>query len=156
MSGYGTVSTAVKEIEPTEATTETFQSDLSKCPIAFECSKAWWRINPTATETGMSVLMEFSIFPTDQGESVSDHVSEVIRMIKASGVDYRLTPMGTVIETEQLAEALAVVERAATILQERDCRRIYSTIKLDLRAGKSGRLEQKVRSVEQKIGEVRR
>ena len=63
--------------------------------------------------------------PTDQGESVSDHVSEVIRMIKESGVDYRLTPMGTVIETEQLAEALANVEKAATILQQRDCRRIY-------------------------------
>ena len=104
----------------------------------------------------MSVLMEFSIFPTDQGESVSDHVSEVIRMIKESGVDYRVTPMGTIIETEQPAEALAIVARAATLLQERDCGRIYSAIKLDIRAGKSGRLEQKVRSVGQKIGEVRR
>ena len=104
----------------------------------------------------MSVLMEFSIFPTDQGESVSEHVSEVIRMIKESGVDYRLTPMGTVIETDQPAEALAVVEKAATILQERDCRRIYAAIKLDIRVDKSGRLEQKIRSVEQRIGDVSR
>ena len=103
----------------------------------------------------MSVLMEFSIFPTDQGESVSAHVSEVIRMIRESGVDYRLTPMGTVIETEELTEALAVVEKAGAILQGRDCRRIYSAVKLDIRAGKSGRLQQKIRSVEQKIGEVR-
>lgn len=103
----------------------------------------------------MSILMEFSIFPTDQGESVSAHVSEVIRMIRESGLDYRLTPMGTVIETEELSEALAMVERAATILQGRDCRRIYSAIKLDIRTGKGGRLEQKIRSVEQKIGEVR-
>ena len=103
----------------------------------------------------MSVLMEFSIFPTDQGESVSAHVSEVIRMIRDSGVDYRLTPMGTVIETEDVSEALGLVERAASILQGRDCRRIYSAIKLDIRAGRDGRLEQKVRSVEQQIGEVR-
>ncbi len=103
----------------------------------------------------MSVLMEFSIFPTDQGESVSAHVSEVIRMIRESGVDYRLTPMGTIIETEGLAEALAMVEKAGTLLRGRDCRRIYSTIKLDIRADRNGRLEQKVRSVEQKIGEVR-
>jgi len=104
----------------------------------------------------MSVLMEFSIFPTDQGESVSDHVSAVIRIIKESGVDYRVTAMGTIIETDQPAEALAIVDKAATILQQKGCRRIYSSIKLDIRAGKAGRLEQKVRSVEQKIGEVRR
>ena len=103
----------------------------------------------------MSVLMEFSIFPTDQGESVSAHVGEVIRMIRESGVDYRLTPMGTVIETEQLAEALALVEKAGEILQARDCRRIYSAIKLDIRMGKSGRMQQKIRSVENKIGDVR-
>ncbi len=103
----------------------------------------------------MSVLMEFSIFPTDQGESVSAHVSEVIRMIRESGVEYRLTPMGTIIETEELSEALAVVERATAILEERNCRRIYSAVKLDIRAGKSGRLEQKIRSVEEVIGEVR-
>ena len=104
----------------------------------------------------MSVLMEFSIFPTDQGESVSAHVGEVIRMIRESGVNYRLTPMGTVIETDQLAEALALVEKAGAILQARDCRRIYSAIKLDIRVGQGARLEQKIRSVEQKIGEVRR
>jgi len=100
----------------------------------------------------VSVLMEFSIFPTDQGESVSAHVSEVIRMIRDSGVDHQLTPMGTVIETEDLSEALAVVERAAGILKQRDCKRIYSAIKLDIREGRSGRIEQKIRSVEEKIG----
>jgi uncharacterized protein (TIGR00106 family) len=102
----------------------------------------------------MSVLMEFSIFPTDQGESVSAHVSEVVRMIRESGVEYRLTPMGTLIETEELSDALAIVGQAAAILQQRDCRRIYSAIKLDIRAGKGARLEQKIRSVIEKIGEV--
>ena len=104
----------------------------------------------------MSVLMEFSIFPTDQGESVSAHVGEVIRMIRDSGLEYRLTPMGTVVEAEELGDLLALVERASAILQERDCRRIYSAIKLDIRTGKSGRLEQKIRSVEQRIGGVSR
>jgi len=100
----------------------------------------------------MSVLLELSIFPIDKGESVSAHVSEVVRMIRDSGIDYRLTPMGTVIETEVLSDALAIVERAASILQDRGCRRVYSAIKLDIRDGKSGRLEQKIRSVEEKIG----
>jgi uncharacterized protein (TIGR00106 family) len=100
----------------------------------------------------VSVLMDLSIFPTDQGESVSSHVSEVIRMIRGSGVTHRLTPMGTLIETEDLSEALSLVERAARILEGRECRRIYSTIKLDIRAGKGARMEQKIRSVEEKIG----
>jgi len=103
----------------------------------------------------MSVLMEFSMFPTDKGESVSPYVSEVIRMIRESGVNYRLTPMGTIIETEKLSEALAIVEQAEQVLSRQDCRRIYSSIKLDIRAGRSGRMEGKIRSVEEKIGEVR-
>ncbi|OGT89558.1 MAG: hypothetical protein A2286_02875 [Gammaproteobacteria bacterium RIFOXYA12_FULL_61_12] len=103
----------------------------------------------------MSVLMEFSMFPTDKGESVSPYVSEVIRMIRESGVSYRLTPMGTIIETEKLSEALAIVEQAEQVLSRQECRRIYSSIKLDIRAGRSGRMEGKIRSVEEKIGEVR-
>ncbi len=45
----------------------------------------------------MSVLMEFAIFPTDKGESVSKYVSKVINMIDKSGIRYQLTPMGTII-----------------------------------------------------------
>jgi len=42
----------------------------------------------------MSVLVEFSMFPTDKGESVSAYVSRIIKMIDESGVPYKLTPMG--------------------------------------------------------------
>jgi uncharacterized protein (TIGR00106 family) len=104
----------------------------------------------------MSVLMEFSIFPTDQGESVSAQVSEVIRMIQGSGLDYRLTPMGTVVETDTVAEALSIVEKSVQILDGIGCRRVYSAIKLDIRAGKDGRMAQKVESIKQRIGEVQR
>ena len=102
----------------------------------------------------MSVLMEFSMFPTDTGESKSAYVSKVLQMIRESGVDYKLTPMGTVIETETVGDALAIVERAEQVLSEQDCRRIYSSIKLDIRAGKDGRLTGKIQSVEEKIGKV--
>jgi len=47
----------------------------------------------------MSVLIEFSIFPTDKGESKSKYVARVIKMIKESGVTYQFTPMSTIIET---------------------------------------------------------
>ena len=98
----------------------------------------------------MSALIEFAIFPTDQGESKSKYVAKVIQMIKDSGIDYQFTPMGTIIETKSVEEGLEIVNRAYEILQV-DCNRIYSTIKIDYRKGYKNRLEQKVKSVEQKL-----
>ena len=103
----------------------------------------------------MSVLLEFSIFPTGRGESVSFEVSEVIRMIRDSGHDYQLTAMGTLIETDDLHDALALVEQAYAVLQAQGCQRVYSSIKLDIRPGKTGRIHRKIASVEARIGQTR-
>ena len=101
----------------------------------------------------MSVLLEFAMFPTDKGDSVSEYVSEIIKMIKNSGFDYKLTAMGTIIETETLEEALDIVNRSYQVL-EPFSKRVYSSIKLDIRKGKSDRLKQKIKSIESKIGKV--
>jgi len=102
----------------------------------------------------MSVLLEFAMFPTDKtGDSASESVSKVIRMIKESGVNYKLTAMGTVIETETMEEALDIVNKSYKVL-EPIANRVYSSVKLDIRKGKSNRLEQKIESIESKIGKV--
>ena len=54
------------------------------------------------------VLLEFSIAPVGQGESVSAHVARILDLIDRSGVPYQLTPMGTILEGEW-AEVMAVV-----------------------------------------------
>jgi len=99
----------------------------------------------------MSVLLEFAMFPTDKGESISPYVSKVIQMLRESGVTYQLTAMGTIIETETLSEALALVQQSYDIL-EPDCDRVYSSLKFDIRKGKSQCLTQKIKSVEKIIG----
>ncbi|MCG8410806.1 MAG: MTH1187 family thiamine-binding protein [Bacteroidales bacterium] len=103
----------------------------------------------------MSVLLEFAMFPTDKkdGDSASDSVSKVIKMIKDSGVSYKLTAMGTIIETETLSEALTIVDKAYKVLEPLT-NRVYSTINIDIRKGKSNRIEKKIQSIESKIGEV--
>jgi len=101
----------------------------------------------------MSVLLEFSMFPTDKGESVSPFVSRIISMIRASGLNYRLTPMGTVVEAEGLPEILDLIAKAYNEL-EPDCNRVYSSLKLDIRKGPLSRLEGKIQSVENQIGDV--
>lgn len=95
----------------------------------------------------MSVLMEFSMFPTDKGESVSQYVSRIIDAIDKSGVNYKLTPMGTVIEVESFEDALKILNLSYNQLKD-DCNRIYSSIKFDIRKGKGNRLESKQKSVE--------
>jgi uncharacterized protein YqgV (UPF0045/DUF77 family) len=65
----------------------------------------------------MSVLMEFAMFPTDKGGSVSKYVSKVIEMIRADCKDYKLTPMGTIIETENIDDALKIVKKQAKFLK---------------------------------------
>ena len=107
----------------------------------------------------MSVLLEFAMFPTSgdcrEGGSVSKEVSRIIDMIDSGGYAYQLTPMGTVVETDTLEEALAVVQKAYDCLG--GCERVYSSLKLDIRKGRTNRLEQKIASVEKQLSrEVRK
>ena len=98
----------------------------------------------------MSVLLEFSMFPTDHGESKSAYVSRIIKMLQESGVTHQLNPMGTVVETETLDEALGIVKKAYQVL-EPDCNRVYSSLKIDIRKGSVGRMKQKLESVEKHL-----
>ncbi|HAF30351.1 MAG TPA: hypothetical protein DCG75_15015 [Bacteroidales bacterium] len=103
----------------------------------------------------MSVLLEFAMFPTDKtGDSASESVSKIIDMINKSGISYQLTAMGTIVETETLEEALEIVNRSYQVL-EPFSNRVYSTITIDIRKGKSNRLTQKIESIESKIGKVK-
>ncbi len=98
------------------------------------------------------VLLEFSMTPLDKGESVSDYVSRSLKIIDESGVDYRLNPMGTVLEGEW-DEVMQVVKTCFDTMQA-DCGRITCSIKIDYRKGKSGRLESKMASIENKLGKT--
>lgn len=96
------------------------------------------------------VLLEFSMTPLGAGESVSPYVARSLEIIDASGLDYRLHAMGTVIEGEW-DEVFAVVTKCYEAMAA-DCDRVTCSIKIDARKGASGRLVSKVKSVEQKVG----
>ena len=46
----------------------------------------------------MGLLINFSIFPVDRDESLSPYVARAVKIIKDSGLPYKLGPMGTSIE----------------------------------------------------------
>ena len=96
------------------------------------------------------VLLEFTMSPFDKGESLSEYVARSIDIIDRSGLPYQLTPMGTIIEGEW-DEVMAVVTACFERMRQ-DCGRISTSIRIDYRAGKSGRLKSKIDSIESKLG----
>jgi uncharacterized protein (TIGR00106 family) len=88
--------------------------------------------------------------PLDKGESLSEYVARSLEIIHKSGVPYRINPMGTVLEGEW-DDVMGVVKACFDKMSE-DCNRISIAIKVDFRKGRSGRLESKIKSVEQKLG----
>jgi len=96
------------------------------------------------------VLLEFSMSPLGEGESVSQYIARSLEIVDASGLDYRLHAMGTVLEGEW-DDVFDVVKRCYEAMSA-DCDRVSCTIKVDARQGASGRLTAKVQSVEDKLG----
>ena len=96
------------------------------------------------------VLLEFSMSPLGKGESVGKYVARSLAIVDKSGVDYRLNPMGTVLEGEW-DDVFGVVKRCFERMRK-DCNRISCSIKVDYRKGARGRLSAKVASVEKRLG----
>jgi uncharacterized protein (TIGR00106 family) len=99
----------------------------------------------------MSTLLELSIFPVGRGESLSAFVAPIVDMLAASGHPYQLTAMGTLVETEDIEQAAALIVQAHQLLEQLGCRRVYAVAKLDFRAGPIGRLRAKTDSVERRL-----
>jgi uncharacterized protein (TIGR00106 family) len=95
-------------------------------------------------------LMEFSLIPLDKGPSFSRYVARTLALVEESGLDYRLNPMGTVVEGEW-QELLDLLTRCFEALA-RESDRISLQVKFDHRKGVSGALESKISSVEEKAG----
>ena len=98
----------------------------------------------------MSTLLEFSMTPVGKGESVSKYVARSLAIIDASGLPYRVNPMGTVLEGKW-DDCMLVVKQCLDRMGE-DCNRISCSIKVDHRKGGSGRLTGKVAKVEDLLG----
>jgi len=97
------------------------------------------------------VIVEFSIIPVGVGTSVSRYVSEAIKVLEAKGVKYQVTAMGTIFEVESLSEALNIVLEAHEAVIKAGALRIITNIKVDDRRDKKSSMEDKVKSVMEKL-----
>jgi uncharacterized protein (TIGR00106 family) len=97
------------------------------------------------------MLAEFSVIPVGKGVSLSEHVSRSLRIVVESGLDYRLNPMGTVVEGGY-DEVMSVIRRCHEAVMA-DSERVITTVRIDDRRGATSAIEDKVRSVEARLGQ---
>lgn len=96
------------------------------------------------------MLVEFSIVPVGTGSSIGDQLAEVLRIVDTSGLPYKVNPMGTVVEGEW-DEVIGLVKKCHDAVM-RSGERAITTISIDDRKGKPNRIDEKVKSVERRIG----
>jgi len=96
------------------------------------------------------MIAQFSIIPLGVGVSVSEYVAKVIKIVDESGLPYKLHAMGTIVEG-QWQQVMDIIKKCRDVLME-DVERVVIDIKIDDRKGATGRIEGKIKSVEQKLG----
>ena len=98
--------------------------------------------------------MSLAMFPTDTKASKSKEVSQILEIIKNSGLDYQLTSMNTIVEAKTLKELLDLLNLCYLKLEELGCNRVYAVANFDIRTSGENRIETKIKSVEKHIGKV--
>ena len=99
------------------------------------------------------MLAELEIVPIGTASaSLSGLLAEVAKLVDRSGLDYRVGPMGTVVEGDWDRIMQLAKQCHQAMLQSAD--RVMTTIRIDDRKDKpgGGRITQKVQSLEAKVG----
>ncbi len=94
------------------------------------------------------MIVHFSVVPMGK-ESLSEDVARVIDLIDRSGVEYRLTAMGTIVEGEP-DQVWALIRRCHETARAAS-RRVITTISIDDREGRKGAIVGKVDRIEKRL-----
>jgi uncharacterized protein (TIGR00106 family) len=98
------------------------------------------------------MLVEFSIVPIGIGSSIGDQLAEVLKIVDTSGLPYKINPMGTVVEGEW-EEIMKLIKKChVTVMKSGE--RALTTISIDDRKAKPNRIDEKVKSIEKRIGKT--
>jgi len=92
-------------------------------------------------------IVEFSVVPIGTGStSVSRYVRVAHRIVKESGLDHQLSPMGTCLQGDW-DSIFTTIRKVHDALAEMGCARIVTTIKVDDRRDKDRPMQVKVERV---------
>jgi uncharacterized protein (TIGR00106 family) len=98
----------------------------------------------------MKVQIDLSVIPLGVGVSLSTYVASCERVIRDAGLEPRLHAFGTNVEGEW-DQVFAAVKRCHEVMHQMGAPRVSTTIRLGTRVDREQSLDEKVRSVAEKI-----
>ncbi len=94
------------------------------------------------------IIAEFSIHPIGSGTSVGRYVKAAVKALsKLPTLRFRVTPMSTILEAEDVSTILEAVRVGHYTLRSMGAKRISSMLRIDERLDKRRTMEDKIRSV---------
>jgi uncharacterized protein (TIGR00106 family) len=96
------------------------------------------------------MLADFAVVPMGVGDGVKDLIAEALAIVDQSGLSYKLGAMHTTIEGDSYLVMDVILRCHHRMLELAP--RVLTSITIDDRKGATGRLEGKVRDVEQVLG----
>ena len=98
----------------------------------------------------MNVIMDLCVVPLGVGVSVSKYIAACEKVLTDAGLAPHLHAYGTNVEGEW-DTVFGAVKRCHEVIHEMGAPRISTTIKLGTRTDRAQTIEDKVRSVEEKL-----
>ena len=99
----------------------------------------------------MNVIVDLCVVPIGVGTSVSRYIAACQRVLEEAGLAHALHAYGTNIEGEW-DDVFAAIKRCHQVVHEMGAPRITTTIHLGTRTDRNQSIDDKVRSVEEKLG----
>lgn len=98
----------------------------------------------------MKVIADFCIVPIGVGVSVSKYVAECEKILAGAGLKIKLHAYGTNIEGEW-DDVFAAIKKCHSLIHEMGSPRISSTLRFGTRTDREQTIEDKIKSVENKL-----
>jgi uncharacterized protein (TIGR00106 family) len=98
----------------------------------------------------MKAIVELTVVPIGVGISLSPYVAACEKVLKEAGLKTALHSYGTNIEGEW-DDIFAAVRKCHQVVHEMGAPRVFTTLKVGTRIDRDQTMEDKIRSVEQKL-----
>lgn len=98
----------------------------------------------------MKVMIDLCIVPLGVGVSLSPYIAACEKVLSAAGLKTALHAYGTNVEGEW-DDVFAAVKRCHEVVHELGAPRITTTIKVGTRTDRAQSMEEKIRSVQEKL-----
>ncbi len=98
----------------------------------------------------MKTIIDFCVIPIGVGISVSSYIAEIQKILKQSGLNYKMHAYGTNVEGEW-DNVFAIVKKCHQAVHDMGAPRISTSIRIGTRTDREQTMDDKIKSVEVKL-----